>query len=97
MDKAHIIKSGPPGHNILIAADIQMLLFPRGCYHPVFYCNTPRWGFIEYSHLQIFRSLHYSSFAVETFAYLYPVSGNHGSTMFAPVEIVFQSGQMKDC
>jgi len=41
MNKPDIIKSGPPGDNILIAADIQMLLFPRGGYHPVFYCNTP--------------------------------------------------------
>ena len=41
MNKADIIKPGPPGDNVFIAANIQMLLFSGGCYHPVFYGNTP--------------------------------------------------------
>ncbi len=44
MNETDIIKSGPPGDNIFIAADIQMLLFPRGGNHPVFYGNTPLGG-----------------------------------------------------
>lgn len=41
MNQADIIKSRSSRYNIFIAADIQMLLFPRGRDHPVFYLNPP--------------------------------------------------------
>lgn len=41
MNETDIIKSTSSRNNILIAADIQVLLFPRGRYHPVFYWYHP--------------------------------------------------------